>query len=139
MARGGREGVMIVMPSFSIRNQRHPPIIGGEIVAGEILVPPEMGRRIHEPRNVISRDQADAHSPHYPGPSTREIEANRDQNCDDVIDRFQPAVETLLVEIGSIAPCNSLHLFTLRDIEHPEHVAPPETFGGGVRIARSIA
>src|SRR4051812_48374350 len=98
-----------------------------------------MRGRVHEPGDVISGDQADAHSPYHPRPSTSQIQSNRDHDSDDVINRFEPAIKTLFVKIGSITLGDRLHLLALRDVQHPKHVTPPEAFSSGMWVTRGVA
>src|SRR3954462_11342891 len=98
-----------------------------------------MRGRVHEPGDVIGGNQADAHSPYHPRPSTGQVKNNRNHDGDDVIDRFKPAIETLLMKIRRVTLGDSLHLLALWNVEHPQHVAPPEAFGGGMRVTRSVA
>src|SRR3954465_4058595 len=94
---------------------------------------------VHEPSDVVRGNQADAHSPYHPGPAPGQIQSNRDHDRDDVVNRLKPAIETLLVKVGSVTLRDRLHLLALGNVKNPKHVAPPETFSSGMRITRSVA
>ena len=60
-----RESVMVVVPSFSVREQSNPPAICRPITGLIRPITPTVGRTIDEPGTVIDRYQAHEDTPHH--------------------------------------------------------------------------
>src|SRR5271163_4801029 len=60
---------MVVVPSFTQRQQRHPPIVGGEIPGGKAARTPNMRGGVDQPRGVQSQHGAEENAPQQERPS----------------------------------------------------------------------
>ena len=64
--------VMVVVPSFTERQQRDPPAIARVVTGFESGFSPQVCSRIDEPRRMQAQRNAEAYSPkHYAPPAKR--------------------------------------------------------------------
>ena len=64
-------GMMVVVPAFAKRQQRHPKAVFGGVPGRKPLRSPHMSGRVHEPSGVEANDGAKEDAPQYVLPSTR--------------------------------------------------------------------
>ena len=88
--------VMVIVPSFTECQERHPPAIARVITGFESSFSPQVCSRIDEPRRMQAQRNAEKYSPkHYPPTSKRE-EHQPDYNERNVVEAAQPTIVAIL-------------------------------------------
>src|ERR1043166_2585880 len=76
----GRMSMMIVVPSFTKRQQRYPPTVPRVIVGLEALRAPHMGGRIDQPCRMQCQGSAKENAPEHYLPPTEHEQQQADYN-----------------------------------------------------------
>ena len=71
-------GVMIVVPSFTECQQRHPPAIARVITGFKSRLSPQVRSRIDEPRRMQAQRNAEEYSPQHYTPTSKRKEHQPD-------------------------------------------------------------
>src|ERR1051326_85568 len=95
MARGGRMCVVVVVPSLAERQQRYPPTVARIVAGFETCSPPQMSRRIHQPRRVQRKCQPKEHSPQQHAPASKNKKRNSHYQKRNVVEAIQPTIVTV--------------------------------------------
>src|SRR3989338_1039802 len=61
---GGGKTMMIVVPTFTHREQGHPPVVFAGVVGLKTAAAPNMRSGVDEERDVMQKNSADEKSPH---------------------------------------------------------------------------
>src|SRR5208283_2296334 len=63
VASRGRMRVVVIVPAFAKREQRHPPAVAGTVARREAALAPHMCGGVHEPGGVEPKSDAEEHHP----------------------------------------------------------------------------
>ena len=72
------EGVVVVVPTFAVGHQGHPPAVGGGVVGVVSAVAKFVGGTVHKPGAVIHHHQADKNTPNDERPTAERIQHDRE-------------------------------------------------------------
>ena len=84
--------VMVVVPSFTERQQRYPPAIARVITGFESRFSPQVCSRIDEPRRMQAQRNAEEYSPKHYTPTSKGKEQQPDYNERNVVEAVQPTI-----------------------------------------------
>src|SRR5277367_1837058 len=132
---GNRVGVMVVMPAVSETDECYPPVVGRGIPGLKPARPPNMRRRVDDPRRMKSHDGAEESAPqHQPESADSEQNDCEDSGWNKVVLR-EPNVDLVLGQIGDVAFQCSNVLAQLVSNKDPTGMRPPLAIARGVRVA----
>ena len=87
---------MVVMPSFTECQQRHPPAIARVVTSFESRFPPQMCGRIDEPRSMQAQRKAEEYSPQHYAPTSERKKHQPYYNQWNIVEAIQPTIVTVV-------------------------------------------
>src|SRR5271165_48964 len=138
VARGNGMRMMIVVPSFTAREQGDPPAVARVVAGFEASRSPHVRRGIHQPGSVQAEGHAQEDSPHDARPATDSEQGEANDYQRNPVIFTEPDMKLVTSEVGSIARKHG-GLVVHGDAAHdPAHVSPPSAFGRRVRVTLVI-
>src|SRR5271166_2853844 len=135
VARGNGMRMMIVVPSFTAREQGDPPAVARVVAGFEASRSPHVRRGIHKPGSVQAKGHAQEDSPHDAGPAADGQQGQADDYHRNPVIFAEPDVELVASKVGSVAREHGGFVVHGDAAHDPAHVRPPSAFGRRVRIA----
>src|SRR5882762_1693454 len=138
VARRGRVGVVVVVPAFAERQERHPPHVLRVVSRREAAAPPQVRGGVDEPRRVQSDHHAQEDRPVDERPSTNGEERESQHGQRYPVKRVQPAVKGVSTEVRGVAPHERRVVVVGLAEENPSQVRPERAYAGRVRVERLV-
>src|SRR2546425_1579221 len=135
MPGGSREPMVVIMPSLSIRNERHPPTVRRKVVRIKIPVPKRVTGRVYQPGGVIRQHQPDKHPPEHERPSAQGVEQQRQGKTQRKIHVPEKPIESNSLQVRCVPLDHPLAPLLGRRPEHPEDMGPPEAVASAVWVS----
>jgi hypothetical protein len=130
---------MIVVPSFTEREQRHPPTVSRIIIGSKSTPTPHMRRGVDQPGGVQVENYSKEDAPHQDRPTSQAEQQQPAEHNRDVVQPVEIPVKAILHHVWRIAPqdCWLMHLSSAG--ENPTHVRPPAPIARRVRVAFAVS
>src|SRR5436309_1642911 len=133
-----RVGVVVVVPAFAKREQRHPPRVLRVVLRGEAPAPPHVRGGVDEPGCVEPDYDAEEDYPVDERPATDREQGNPQHRQRHPVIRRQLAVEGVAREIGCVARHQRRVVVSGFTEDHPAHVRPEAIDARRMRVERPV-
>ena len=125
MPRRSRVRVMIIVPTFSERDEGNPPVVTGIVPCQETARAPHVSHRVHHPRAMQTDHHAKANTPQEHGKPSQQEQRHGKHNHGEPVIIVQPHIETVFGQIGCVLRHElGVIVLGLPD-EKPAHMRPP--------------